>query len=86
MAVLASIQYTDPLLLLIGYSTLKEQYVIISKFTLGSDIYRLFSKEIEALRNTTFHLHKCTMVDRAIDYIYIIYDRPDPFIFQEGAA
>ena len=76
MAVLASIQYTDLLLLLIVYSTLKnEQYVIISKFALGSDIYRLFSKEIEALRNTTFHLHKCTMVDR-----------PDPFIFQEGAA
>ena len=52
-----------------------EQYAIISNFMLGSDIYRLFTKEIEALRNTTFHLHKCA-----------ILDRPDPFIFQEGAA
>ena len=30
-------------------------------------------KVIEALRNTTFHLHKCAKLDR-----------PDPFIFQEA--
>ena len=52
-----------------------EQYTIISNFMLGSDIYQLFTKEIEALCNTTFHLHKCA-----------ILDRPDPFIFQEGTA
>ena len=34
--------------------------------------YRL-PKVIEALRNTTFHLHKCAKLDR-----------PDPFIFQEA--
>ena len=54
----------------LGYSNLKnEQYTVINNFMLG-DIYQLFTKEIEALHNTTIHLHKCAMLDR-----------PDPFIF-----